>query len=287
MINAELFHPEYLETTPYFGVRTKQSLAYRAETVAGETAALPDPDVSVVIRSKNNIEWVEGWFEEIHNQAFEGEVEVVLVDTESRDGTWQKAHELGATVANISQNEFNYPKAHNLGFEVASHPYILTLVGHSNLSSNMTLRGLTRWQAEENLGGVYGTALPGKQSSWSERIGAVVLGVPGMQKAAERITKSGMGVMAANCSIVSRDAWRELGGYNEAYAGGGEDGDLGKRMIEAGMTVIREPVVSVHHTHNLGPINSLRQLRSWQKSSQPSPFDADSLLRRRPDLHED
>jgi len=58
---------------------------------------------------------------------------------------------------------------------------------------------------------------------------------------AQRIKKAGMGVLAANCAMIAKRAWQELGGFDERYQAGGEDTALAKSMLENGYEVVRIP----------------------------------------------
>jgi GT2 family glycosyltransferase len=83
--------------------------------------------------------------------------------------------------------------------------------------------------------------------------------------------------MGANALVVNREAWSEVGGFDEAYGAGGEDGALGRAFLTAGHEVAFEPALAVHHTHGLGPINSLRQLWNWFHMGEPRDFKVADL----------
>src|SRR5262249_660317 len=78
-----------------------------------------NPDISIVIRTRNNRPLIEGLFEDIHRQEFIGGVQIVLADTESSDGTVATARALGrnlgreVTVVPIAQQNFSYPTGLN------------------------------------------------------------------------------------------------------------------------------------------------------------------------------
>lgn len=284
---GRLLHPELFESTPIFGEQMRESLALRAGEVAMGVIAREDPYVSVLIRGKNNPDALE----ELLGDVFAGQrydqhkIQPILVDTDPTADTVAVARRYGATHVPIRQEHFNYAAALNKGFQAAEHPYVFTFVDHSKLSNDQTLHVATRWRNSANFAGAYGVALPDANASWTERIGAVGLGVHRiLGKSAAQVTEPGMGFMAANASVVSREAWAELGGYSEAYGGGGEDGDFGKRLIKAGAAVWLDPALSVHHTHGLGPINGLRQLLAWRRMGAPNQFDRTKLKSYRPDL---
>ena len=94
-----------------------------------------------------------------------------------------------------------------------------------------------------------------------------------------------MGVLAATGAMISRVAWEELGRFDESYETGGEDTALAAKMLANGYDVIREPALTVHHSHGLGVIDSIKQLHGWQQTlKSPRRLDKDELLARRPDL---
>lgn len=285
-IAPALLHEENFARTPVLGERMRASLESRAREVEAETAGLEDPDVSIVIRSRNNAPQLAGLFDDIQKQKFAGEVQVIVVDTESTDGSVQYSRRNGATVVPITQKGFNYSDALNKGFAAADHPWVYSLVSHSSLSNDVTLRGITR-HAGADVGGMYGVSLPDRNATWTERIGAVMLGVPKLLGPAEQVSDGdALGLLASNCAAVNKESWTELGGYDERYGAGGEDGDMARRMMAAGMSVVREPALSVYHTHGLGPIAGVQQLLHWQRVAEGHDFDQEALWSYRPDLRD-
>ncbi|HEY1645350.1 MAG TPA: glycosyltransferase [Candidatus Saccharimonadales bacterium] len=281
-VDPHTLHSDIFDRTPLIGAQLCGALEQSAQEVVTQWDGV-DPDVSILIRTRNNEGRIRSLFDDISAQRFAGEVQVVVVDTESSDGTAQTAKRLGAEVVNIAQTDFNYPRALNMGVAVADHPYVFSIVGHSNLSNDQTLRGISRWHSDANLGGIYGAALPDANASKTEQ--ALAFGLVPLVKAPRRITSATVGVLGANAAVVNKAAWSELGGFDEKFAAGGEDTELARRMLAAGMSVVHEPVLSVHHSHGLGPINTLRQALHWvQVARGAHNFDSEQLARRRPDL---
>jgi glycosyltransferase involved in cell wall biosynthesis len=274
-----LLHQENLEPIPFMGEIMAARLHKRAGDVAFESYDLEDPSVSIVIRSRNNVEQLEMLFEDIKAQAFSKEVELVVVDTESTDGTKQLAWRERATLVNVAQDEFSYPKALNRGFDAASGEWVFSFVDHSTLSNRQILRTATRWGSDDNVAAAYGMTLPNANASRTELLASAFVQPGWLAKSARQVTSkdTGMGFMASNCAVIRREAWSEVGGFNEAFGAGGEDGALGKALLAVGHDVIFEPALSVHHTHGLGPINSLRQLLNWSRMGKPREFKTHDL----------
>jgi len=171
----------------------------------------------------------------------------------------------------------------NLGMTAASNDIVLLTVGHARLSNNQALRGAARHYQIGNLGGVYSASLPNDNASRTDRLTAVAS--KWLFEGSRQIKKAGMGVLGATGAMVAKPVWEELGQFDERYESGGEDTALASKMLEAGFHIIREPLLAVHHTHGLGPVNSLRQWRHWAKTLRgPVPLDLQALAARRPDL---
>lgn len=276
---SRLLHEELLLQIPLTGEFVRDSLAERASEVMMSTNGLPDPNVSVLIRSRNNVDQLEMLLEDVRNQRFDGEVEVVLVDTESTDGTVQVGKDFGATIVPVAQHGFTYPNALNRGFAAASHPWVYSFVDHSLLSNDQILRIATRSGAQADVAGVSGITLPNANASWVERAATAVNFPNRVRKPASTASKLVLGFLATNASLISKEAWAEVGGFDEAYAAGGEDGAFAKAVLEAGHKIVVDPAMSVHHTHGLGLADSLRQFRYWTTLSKPQAFSQEKLAK--------
>ncbi|HEY8999213.1 MAG TPA: glycosyltransferase [Candidatus Saccharimonadales bacterium] len=277
-----VLHPEIFDRTPIFGSRQRTLLERRCEELASGVGDAHDPNVSVLIRTHNDADDLVGLFEDLKAQEFNGRIEVVVVDTESTDATLDVAKQNGAKIVHLKQKDFDYPTSLNMGFEAATHPFVFTLVGHSRLTSRLALRTATRWSSVEQFGGAFGSCLPSTNATGAERFGSLLL--RGLRRPAFQISRVKMGVMSANCSLVSRKAWQTLHGYDKAYGAGGEDTELARRMVDAGFKIFNEPVVSVYHSHGLSVVGLLKQYLYWFKLDRPSRFDATALRRYRKDL---
>lgn len=279
-----LLHEENFERILVNGGRIKRWMQQRAEQIAQQSEGLNDPDVTIVIRTRNDGLHIKQLFEDINAQVFEGSVEIIVVDTESRDDTVAFARSQGAEVISLSQQDFSYPKALNLGFAAATHPWVMTLVGHSSLSSPFALKSLAYWiNQESGLKGIYGLPLANWNASVWERLENII--GPRVWQRPRRMERLSIGIMGANCSIVSREAWQQLGGYDERYAAGGEDRIFAQSMLERGMLIIREPLCSVFHSHGLHLKDDIKQWLHWgEVAKEPALFDTEKVHNRRPDL---
>lgn len=279
-----LLHPENFSRIRVNGRRIKKWFQKRALQILEDSASIPEPNISVVIRTRNDADHIERLFADIKAQDYSGAVEIIVVDTESRDNTVDYARSHGAKIISLTQAEFNYPKALNMGFETARYPWVVTLVGHSSLTSTVMFKSLAYWAVKYNdLGGIYSLPLANWNASAWERLENII--APRIWKRPQHIKELSIGIMAANGSIVKRETWQQLGGYDERYAAGGEDRALARSMLDKGVVIVREPLCSVFHSHGLNFKNTVKQWIHWgDVAKNPSTFNTQKVHSRRPDL---
>lgn len=280
-----LLHPNFFESVPLGNSLTAKLLNQRvAETLLDNPSN--DPTVSVVIRAFNEADTLELLLEDIDNQLFSSEVEVVVVDNGSTDRTAQVARHHGADVVTLPQSSFSYPKSLNVGVEAACNDLVFVTVAHARLTSIHNLHaGARHFRRNTDTAGAFGTCLLNENASYVEKWTTAAGINLTMARRAQRIKKAGIGVLAANCAMIAKRAWQELGGFDERYEAGGEDTALAKSMLENGCGVVKDPALAVHHSHGLGLRDSVKQhFHQLQIVGTPREFDRQELLGRRPDL---
>lgn len=283
---SEILHPELFKSIPFTGNTIRDDLQKHMGRTALDEVPF-QPDLSIVVRTRNDngpAGFLERLLNDIDAQEYDGDIQVVVVDTESTDGTQELAAQRRATVVRVTQEDFTYPYALNLGFQAAENPYVLSLVGHSLLANTYVLRNAIEHFRQPDVAGVSGIDLPSSNASLVERVGAAITHPDRMRKQPAAIAAA-LGVLAANKSIIRKDAWWDAGGFDEAYAAGGEDQALAETLIQKGWKIIEDPALAIHHSHNLGIIGYMRQVSYWQSISRaPQPFSRERLLKFRDDL---
>jgi GT2 family glycosyltransferase len=280
-----LLHPELVESIPFGSSVTARLVNRRVrETLVDD----PNNDrrVSVVVRTLNEAAKLEQLLEDLKGQLFSSAVEIIIVDNESTDRTPQVAKYYGAELVTLPRKAFTYPKSMNLGMEAANSDLVFLTVGHARLSNIHSLHaGARHFSKDGGVAGAFGTVLPNVGASYIERWSATIDTNRCLARPAARIKKVGLGVLQCTGAMIAKAAWEELGHFDERFQTGGEDIALARLMLNEGMGIMREPALSVHHSHGLGLSDSLKQLIHQQQTLRaPRQFDREQLFERRPDL---
>jgi hypothetical protein len=80
-----------------------------------------------------------------------------------------------------------------------------------------------------------------------------------------------MGVLGFTNAIIRRDLWERYP-INEAFAGGGEDGDWTSHYLNLGYVAVKDLGFTVRHSHNLNLNGWKEQIKHWRQTSKPTPF---------------
>lgn len=275
MSTGQLLHPEAFQGL--YGERQMNALrdevAFFASTVV--TNAVETPDISVVVQSYDDTPaQLHRLFDDLEQQEYRGGVQPIVVIAGNNLETLNAAMDRRAIVAHVTPGPGLRADVLNRGLEVADNKYVFTTVGHAALSNSQVLRAAAYQITNEGVGGVFGVVLPDKNASVFERLGSHFLGATEILEGGQPVSmkRGGLGMLAADCSIVNRDAALELG-YPKLFGAGGADGQLGEKMLDGGLSVIRDPVMAVHHTHGLGVADSVRQLRAWRRMAQSRDYN--------------
>lgn len=289
---AQQSNLERSELFKSFKFRRSARRIQKSLLLAGKAVSLSDyqPNIAVVVRTKNDRTGLQKIIGHINKERlnYRGRIDIIVVDTESSDGTLQLAREAGATLVKIQQKDFDYPKSINLGLEKAKNDVEVAFitVGHAQPALNNCLQAGARHFKDQKVIGVYTDQVPGANASFWEQ--ALYLLSPNIQNrmaaGAHKTPDLHSGVMQATGCMVRLSTWRQHK-YDETYGRGGEDYVWAEWALGRGYSLIYDPAVAVHHSHGLGLINLLRQIKYWMAIIKfPGDFDHKKLTKHRPDL---
>jgi rhamnosyltransferase len=207
--------------------------------------------ISVVIPVKNGGSDLARCLEGILRQEIDDEVEVVVVDSGSSDGSAERARRLGARVHEIPADEFNYGGTRNLGVRL-SRGEILVFTSHdAHAADEHWLTRLVRpLSTVPEIAGVYGRQLPDEDAPPPEHyfLNFLYGDEPRFQRLATLDDLTFETTLFSNAnSAVPRSVWEEYPFAEDVI--GSEDQEWSRRILLAGKTIVYEPSAAVYHSH--------------------------------------
>jgi len=185
------------------------------------------------------------------------EIEVVVVDSGSSDGTPARARALGARVIEIPQAEFSHSHARNLGADAASGNWLLFMVQDACPLGELWLHGLLAYLIDERDRNVVAASCAEYCRSDSDAmydcmiathyrfLGCDVHDRLGQHAGDDQLSLRTMGQLSDVACLIPREVFQRFR-YRGHYA---EDMDLGIRLIQAGYRIAMLASVKVIHSH--------------------------------------
>ena len=207
--------------------------------------------VSVLIPVRNGGEDLRRCIEAIWAQRTDREVEIVVVDSASEDGSADLAHELGARVHAIELADFNHGATRNLAAELAEGEILVFTTQDAFAADELWLERLVApLDAEPEVAGVYGRQLPHAGASAPERFFLDFLYGPWPRTQAV----NGHGELDLRTTLFSnvnaairREAWEGYRFADDIIMS--EDQEWAVRVLLAGRSLRYEPEAAVRHSH--------------------------------------
>jgi glycosyltransferase involved in cell wall biosynthesis len=217
-----------------------------------------DAMVSVVIPTLNGGEELVALVRKLLNQQAVREIEVVLVDSGSVDGSADRCEALGARVVRIRPEEFSHSGARNLGADQARGAYLLFMVQDAYPIGDLWIYALLSFLLDHREEGVVAASCAEYSRSDSDAmydcgvtthyrfLGCLEQDRIGRHTGDDHMSLRSMGQLSDVACMIARDLFLQYR-YRGDYA---EDLDLGIRLIQDGFQVAMLASVKVVHSHN-------------------------------------
>jgi rhamnosyltransferase len=207
--------------------------------------------ISVVIPVRNGGADFRRCLEAIARQRVSDEVQVVVVDSSSTDGSDDVARAAGALVETIPAAEFNHGATRNLGASLTGGETLVFTSQDAYADSDEWLARLTAPLAvDDGLAGVYGGQLPHADATPPERffLGFLYGREPRTQRASDagELTMETTLFSNANAAI-RRRVWDAFPFADDLIMS--EDQEWAARVLLAGYGLRYEPSAAVRHSH--------------------------------------
>ena len=208
--------------------------------------------VSIIIRGKNEEDWLGLCIKSIREQSFK-DFEIIYVDSGSKDASVKIAKEYNVDKIK-SIKKFLPGNAINIGIKESSGKYIVVLSAHCIPSSKYWLSRMVKSIKPKNIAGVYGRQLP--LSSTSSDDARDLLVTFGNEN---KIQKKDPFFHNAN-SIIKRSVWSKVN-FDDKISNI-EDRDWAKKVIKLGLHIKYDSKASVFHFHGLHQHNNYESFRA-------------------------
>lgn len=207
-------------------------------------------DVSIVIRTKNEEEFIDATLRRVNEQEFGGSYEIIVVDSDSTDSTLHIIKKYNVKLLQIPQQQFTYGRSLNIGASNAKGTFIVNLSAHALPRDKKWLTNLIKGFEDHNVAGVYGRQLSiGLVNPYEALLNEIFFGknkVNFTLKDKKRLKK----IHFTNSNAaVRKDVWQGVK-FNERVPYG-EDMLWQSEVIKAGFCIVYTPDAAVYHTHRL------------------------------------
>ncbi len=200
--------------------------------------------VGIVIRTLNESALIGTCLEALSRQTGSFELDVLVVDSGSTDGTVEIARTHGARVLELPPSSFDYSKALNVGIEDVRGDLIVLLSAHAIPIGADWLARMTRWFDDPRVAGVGSRQVPWPDAPWTE-----VVRLAEQFGEESRTSANGEVVFSNAASVIRRDAWVD----QRFELPAAEDADWARKVCARGWTIVYEASVAVHHSHHESP----------------------------------
>jgi len=236
-------------------------------------------ELSIIIVNWNTKQLLKDCIESIYRNAGHIQLEIIVVDNNSTDGSQDLAKELFPGIILI-ENEMNvgYSRANNIGFEYSKGKYILFL-NPDTLIGQETLRKVLKFMEENKDAAIVGCKHLNPDGSFQPSafgfiplasILAYIFGLNKLFKISwlKKLSKAKtVDYVQGSFLLIRREVFKKLGGFDENFFLYGEDVDLCKRVWAAGGKVYYYPDASITHYSGGSTKNRPEVLKHFVSSS--------------------
>jgi rhamnosyltransferase len=216
--------------------------------------------ISVLIPVKNGGPDLVRCLDAIARQRVDDDVEVVVVDSGSDDGSPERARSLGARVHDIPAADFNHGRTRNLAAELSRGETLVFTTQDAYPESDAWLRTLVAALGSLDVAGVYGRQLPHQDATPLERFFLDFLYGP--RPRVQRIDgDAGITLDTTLFSNVNsamrRAVWQQYPFADDMLMS--EDQEWSRRVLLSGRSIVYEPAAAVRHSHVYSLVDAFRR----------------------------
>lgn len=219
--------------------------------------------VSIVIPTYNGGEIYKKSMESLMKQDYQGDKQLIVIDSGSTDNTLEVAKETGAEITQIEQKNFHHSKTRNLAVQKTKYDKVVFLVQDAIPCNNSWLSNLVESLTNHDVSAVYGKQVPHDDAELFARFEvdyhASYLGELPLVQRINSIDEfyqltyddSLRNIRFDNvCAIYKKEALLKIPFPDVPF---GEDMAWAFETLKCGGAVLYQPEVKVFHSHNRNP----------------------------------
>lgn len=207
-------------------------------------------DASVIILTKNAGEGFATLLQRLFSQKFDGDYEIIVIDSGSTDGTPEIAQSFPVKFVRIKPEEFHHGRTRNLGAEQATGKALVYITQDALPLHDNWLHRLTDDLENPQVAMVVGRQIPWPTTKLPEkffysyyfpehRIEVV--------RGASDYYRDNMFISNVN-SAIKRDVWQQFRFSEDVVLA--EDKEIAKRILLAGWKIVYQADAIVYHAHD-------------------------------------
>lgn len=207
-------------------------------------------DVSVIILTKNAGEGFATLLQRLSSQKFDGNYEIMAIDSGSTDGTPEIAQNFPVKIVRIKPEEFHHGRTRNLCAEQASGRILVYITQDALPLHDNWLHKLTDDLKNPQVAMVVGRQIPWPTTKPPEKFFYSYY-FPEHKievvRDASDYYRDNMFISDVN-SAIKRDVWQQFKFSEDIVRA--EDKEFAKRILLAGWTIVYQPDAVVYHAHD-------------------------------------
>jgi rhamnosyltransferase len=224
-----------------------------------EIASKSNMRCSVVIPTKNGGSLFMRALAGLQRQRIWGNVELIIIDSGSTDGTLAAARDAGARVIEIPPKDFNHGATRDYGISMANCEIVVLMVQDAVPNESNLLESLIRPFDNPEVAGVYARQIPQPDAdlltarnlnSWlTGRVEPETRRMKSFDwyEALPPVEKFYFCNFDNVCSAIRKSIWEKHKFGNVNF---GEDIDWAERVLKAKLMIAYEPAAAVIHSHD-------------------------------------
>ena len=213
------------------------------------------PEFSVIVPVKDGARYLAELLAAVQAQ---GEyVEILVIDSGSRDGSVEIARAHGANVIEIAPEEFGHGRTRNLGAERTSGRLIAFLTQDATPTPGWLAAYREAFALSDRVGAAYGPHLPRPDTSpmiARELVEFFATFSPDGKPVVQG--RNGPTFLANVNACYRRDCWEQIRFDDVPYS---EDQAFGRAMLSRGWEKVYHPDAAVYHAHDYSPVAFMRR----------------------------